>query len=42
VAFDAAVLSCGKGLHGELDEAVLAEQPLPAFRGVAGRIDTTR
>ena len=42
VAFDAAVLSSGKGFHGELDEAVLAEQPLPAFRAVAGRIDTTR
>ena len=42
MAFDAAVLSSGKGFHGELDEAVLAEQPLPAFRAVAGRIDTTR
>ena len=39
MAFDAAGLTDGEGLHAKFDEAVLAEQPLPAF-GRRRRIDT--
>ena len=39
VALDAAVLAGRKGFHRELDEAVVAEQALPALRGGPTRVD---